>query len=238
MNYVIKKKDINSINFFHSNFESKETVEYYIEQLNYIYNIIKESNLPFETTGVDFYLFYTLEDSLNTLCKEVPASVFMVPYCTNKHTIIIGHSPTLEQRNKDTKRIRRHLIHEFVHIMNWRLTSSKKILGDNNINIKIPSWCDEGLAEIIALKLSDNPSKINDIKKRVTYNKYDDINLKLINQYFNNFDNQKRSEAFDLSTVAVDYLFKKYNYDYLIQISPKTNAIEPEVENYLNNKMS
>ena len=49
-----KIMDINSINFFHSIFESDATVEYYIEQLNYISQILKESNLPFETEGVDF----------------------------------------------------------------------------------------------------------------------------------------------------------------------------------------
>ena len=51
--------------------------------------------------------------------------------------------------------MRRVLCHELAHLMAWEVTGSRKRLGDGNRERRIPTWLDEGFAEVASLLALD-----------------------------------------------------------------------------------
>ena len=70
-------------------------------------------------------------------------------YCIEKRALIICFSPNLHFQNRNQTRMLRHLLHELIHIVITVESKSKRKLGDKLINLKVPVWLDEGLAEYV-----------------------------------------------------------------------------------------
>ena len=215
-NYINIKK-INNINLFTSIKSTSEENLFYEKIVSKVASIIKDSLYPFPEINVDFCFYSSLSDSKLGTGMNLPATVFMLPFCSKKSAVIIGHSPKLDKRNAILNRIDRHILHEFVHLMNWKLTGSRKTLGDDNKYVKLTSWLDEGIAEVISFKLLD---RNNEIDKAVNVIK--DIGEiytpKEVTDFLNDFESTKRIYAFNISITVVANLLNKYSYIELIDL--------------------
>jgi hypothetical protein len=113
------------------------------------------------------------------------------------------------------------LAHEFTHLFAMEKTSSTKILGDDNVNMRIQAWLNEGFAEILRYQTTGKKQELEDAlacfhagNKSFTF--------RHINASLDGLTSKERAEAFKLATAFVWALAKnagiQHVFDNLIDI--------------------
>ncbi len=112
------------------------------------YAKIDRLNLLSLKRRLNFCCYSNYNEGCNTLDRNIPPNMLMAPYSDTKNSLITLFVPSISKTND--KKLVRHLVHEIAHCFIDEKTSSTKILGDDNKNMKIDSRTNEGLAEVIS----------------------------------------------------------------------------------------
>jgi hypothetical protein len=112
------------------------------------YTKINQMNLLNPKRRSNFCCYSNYDEGCRTLNRRIPPNMLMAPYSDTKNSLITLFSPSISKAND--KKLVRHLVHEIAHCFIDEKTSSTKILGDCNKNMKIDSCTNEGLAEVIS----------------------------------------------------------------------------------------
>jgi hypothetical protein len=92
--------------------------------------------------------------------RKISPSSLMVLFSDQVESTIGLFSCILDERNNDMNRMRRHIVHEIMHVWISIKTDSKRELGDQLRWLKIPNWIDEGLSEYVSLILMNRKSEV------------------------------------------------------------------------------
>jgi hypothetical protein len=154
-------------------------------------------------------LFHTEGAFQVALERPLTASWFLAPFHSETDSLIVCTSPSAYPKNGDPRRMLRVLAHEIVHCFNHEASRSTKILGDGNRDRHIPSWLDEGLAEVVAARVTARPELIDCHLQRgqAPEQSWNDDRL---NQALDTLDSQERGTAFALAVRRVLELAKEH----------------------------
>jgi hypothetical protein len=100
-------------------------------------------------------VYATNADARSALRREIGSAALLAPLHEPELAMIALQSPTVDPRNGDPRRMRRHLCHELAHVFSAERTGSVKHLGDGDRGMRLVSWVDEGFAESVAAMTSD-----------------------------------------------------------------------------------
>jgi hypothetical protein len=120
--------------------------------------------------------------------------MMMVPYTDAIDSLIIFFLPNIS--GVAPENLTRHLVHEIAHCFIDEKTESKKVLGDNDKDMKIESWKSEGLAEVISYYALGRERELEN-------KKFSELSDELLNENLDNLNSKVRSEAFEIATARV-----------------------------------
>jgi len=149
--------------------------------------------------------YHTRDDATRALGRNVPASMAMAPYASETCGLVVIHSPSLHPTNQDTRRLRRILAHELCHLLVAERSASTKILGDDNGNMHVSAWLNEGLAEVIGFKAIADEHRLTVLSEAFQASQaYHTFGT--LSQWLDDLDHDARSQAFEHGTGAVEQL--------------------------------
>jgi len=166
--------------------------------------------------------YHDVATSCRALGREVSPTMAMAPLSDEACGLAIIHSPSLDPMNRDTSRMMRILVHEFVHLLVAERSGSIKILGDHNRNMRISGWLNEGIAEAVGLQAIGAETRISSMAERfqMAQTVY---SFESLSQQLDDLDHAVRSEAFVYATGAVHLLCHRAGgirnvFDQILQI--------------------
>lgn len=152
--------------------------------------------------------YESLTDSSQALGRHVSPTLAMAPFSDERRCLIVIHSASLDPLNADETRLRRVLVHEVVHQAVAEKTKSTKVLGDNNANMNVASWLNEGLAEVIGLGSIGAVKRLIKIaeafQRSQQFHTFEELSRRL-----DDLDDERRFEAFAHVTAAVQCLIQQ-----------------------------
>ena len=86
-----------------------------------------------------------------SLGRTVPPTMALAPFADRDRGLVVVQSSSVAPENADPARMLRILVHEFAHLLTMEITGSRKRLGDANLEMRIPAWLHEGIAEVCGL---------------------------------------------------------------------------------------
>jgi hypothetical protein len=164
-----------------------------------------------------FCMYRTNSMAKKQLNRAVNGTILMAPLSTLENSLIIFHSPSVNPINGDKKRMKRHLIHEVCHQFINEKSDSTKELGDNNKNLYTPPWFNEGLSELIAHTIMQQPI----VKKCIQR----DLDLNELNKDLESLFSEKRNNAFEQAITIVNHLAQSHGIKYIFNNCLKINNI-------------
>ncbi len=203
--YIPKEYIFNSINgkkIWFSESESESTVVFLSGLIESVFNDL-ENTLNFHPKRAlnvcCYHNNYTARASLQRL---IPDDMALAPFANSDASLVVVQSPRVSERNGDDLRMKGILTHEFTHIFSAEATGSKKILGDGNANMRIPTWLNEGYAEILRCcalgqerMLEDEFIRFGHLEKSVSFQQ--------LNEALDGLTDEGRTEAFKIATAFV-----------------------------------
>lgn len=204
--YHVRKED--EFQIWYSPTENKPVIIYLKDLLQDSLNHIKELLKYSLKRKLHLCLFKTNQEAKESLKRDIPPTMLMAPFSSELDILIICQSenPHLQSRSITFKR---HLIHEIIHAFVYDYSDSKKILGDGNKEMKVPTWFNEGLAECVSHKMI---GKEIIVKPLVSI---DELNS--IDAYLNDLNNPGRELAFVQATGLVESFIKQDGSEYVFK---------------------
>jgi hypothetical protein len=146
--------------------------------------------------------YHTQEDAWIQLSRRVPATFAMAPFSSEAASVVIVHSEAIDPRNGDPERMMRLLAHEMTHQFVAESTGSIKVLGDENRGMRVSSWINEGLAELVGLTAISGQDRLDEALRRFAVaDEYFTFNR--LSDHLDSLNDAGRSVAFDHATAAV-----------------------------------
>lgn len=100
-------------------------------------------------------------EACRALDRPIAPTMLLAPLHTPALALVALQAPSVDPRNGDAQRMRRHLCHELGHLFAAERTGSVKRLGDGNRGLRLASWVDEGFAENVAAAAAQRPDIID-----------------------------------------------------------------------------
>lgn len=167
--------------------------------------------------------FHTRDHAGRALGRHVPTTMAMAPFSSEDRGLVVFHSPALDRANGDEARMRRILAHEFTHLLIAERSASTKILGDNNANMRVSAWLNEGLAEVIGLTaIAEEPRLAALSKSFQTAETY--YTFGTLSQWLDDLDHDARIQAFEHATGAVEWLCDRLGIEAVFNQIRQINA--------------
>ena len=161
-------------------------------------------------------LFATNAEATQSTQRNFSSYMLMAPFASKTDTLIICQSNNPKFQSRDLN-FKRHMVHEITHAFLHEYSGSEKILGDNNIQMNVPAWFDEGFAECVSNKIMGNKFQVRIFDP--------DFDLNVLNDYLNDINSPERITAFAYATSLVEsFVFENghenvfKNYSYFINI--------------------
>lgn len=195
-----------SVEFYSHPEEPRENVQLLLNLgIRAFQGVCKELNFSPKRL-VCFCMFHSREAMTSALGRDVPVGMLMTPWMSQRESVIVFQSPAIDQMNGDPKRMLRHLAHEVVHALVAEVTHSEKLLGDDNNDMRIKPWQDEGLAEVVAALVSDRREIIEaSIQSAALRNstESDGFSLGKLDEQLVDIHSPERGDAFRVATGLV-----------------------------------
>jgi hypothetical protein len=152
--------------------------------------------------------FHTNVEAREALARDIHPTMALAPYAGEHASLIVLQSPAADRRNGDPERLYRLLLHEITHQCVAEISGSRKILGDDNRDMRVPTWLNEGLAEYVANTGSGrdafNRSAVESLSAHAPASTFDALNRSL-----DDLDADGRRAAFVTATGAVGLLVRR-----------------------------
>lgn len=149
------------------------------------------------------------DDAHLALGRSVSSTMAMAPYSDSDRGLVIIHSPSLDPMNGDETRMHRILAHEFVHLFVAERAGSTKLLGDDNRNMLVSSWLNEGLAEVVGLRSIVAVARLSAmVESFCTSEQFHAFGT--LSHWLDDLDDVSRALAFKHVTAAVEMLCRRY----------------------------
>jgi len=126
--------------------------------------------------------------------------MLLAPLHTPELALVALQAPSVDSRNGDARRMRRHLAHELAHVFVAERTASVKRLGDGNRGMRVQSWVDEGFAENVAAALDDERQVVDAALARSARTTMTDDTLAAA---FDDLASTTRDDAFAVATARM-----------------------------------
>lgn len=204
----------NNISIWHNPNENKCTIDNFSLILNKTLNKV-EILLNFSPKRkINLCLYCSPEESFNSLGIKIHPSMLTIPYSSMHESLIICHSPEICPENNNKKRVARHILHELAHLFIFEKTNSTRQLGDRMVNLKIPSWLNEGFSEVTTAIVLKRHEIIHKYQKDISSTK-ENLSEESLEYHLNNFDSQKRNLSFAFATIVVFQWVEKYGINFV-----------------------
>jgi hypothetical protein len=199
-----------------------------LKNVNFIATIINESLQKLKekfnisiNKKLYFCIYFSNKEAQEELQRNISSTMLMLPFTSNEESLIICHSPEIHPSNADRQNMLRHLTHEIMHAYNYEVTESTCILGENMMNVKIPSWLNEGIAETVTAEVINDNSILSKYENLI--HSFDGIltNAQL-DEYINDLNSDKRKLAFAFATIKVNKLLQNSNIWNVLRNNYKT----------------
>lgn len=164
--------------------------------------------------------FQSNEEARMHLDRPINETMAMAPYSDEAKGLIIVQSGEASPLNLSPERMRRVLAHEVCHLFVSEMSGGKKILGDGNMHIKIPSWLDEGFAEVVSNLFSGRHSKCEAWLDELEASS-DSLTFKELSQHLDDLWSDLREAAFRYSGALVYGLVRELSADFVFRHLPK-----------------
>jgi hypothetical protein len=165
---------------------------------------------------VHVVVYGTNADARAALDRDVAPTMLLAPYHANDESLLALQAPSVDERNGDERRMRRHICHELAHTFAAERTGSLKRLGDGNRDMRIESWVDEGFAVVLASRVADQPDVIEAALRNAAIA---NLSSDEITAALDDLSSPNRRAAFALATVrvwrAIDLHGFRYVFDHL-----------------------
>ena len=212
-----KNKDFATYSIWFSPNEKQKNIlfisEIIRESLQKIENLFNYSILR----KLNIYIYLTNKEACIHHKRNISPTMLMIPFASEYESLIICHSPDVHPLNASKSRMFRHLTHEIVHAINYEKTNSKGIFGDEMRNINIPSWVDEGVAEVVVARVLNDNQILEKYEKEVNSSVVSFTNKEL-EYHIDNLNSDKRELAFAFATVKVLEIINKNGIQNIFQV--------------------
>ncbi|MBN2144376.1 MAG: hypothetical protein JW774_07125 [Candidatus Aureabacteria bacterium] len=153
-------------------------------------------------------LYATNAEAIQATKRNFNSSMLLAPFSSQTDSLIICQSENPKFQSRDNN-FKRHLVHEIAHAFLYELSGSEKILGDNNIQMNIPAWFNEGFAECVSNKIMGNKFKTKSFDI--------DFGRDALNDHLNDINSPKRPAAFDYATGIVESFIIRNGHEYVFK---------------------
>ena len=161
-----------------------------------------------------------------SLDRDVPASMALAPFSDCHHGLVVVQSADAALENADSVRMLRILVHEFAHLLTMEATGSQKSLGDQNLEMAIPTWLFEGIAEVCGLLAVKRKRSFARCLQSVAQTQeawsFGEVSAKL-----ENLNGRERAAAFDRATGAVAWLAAWEGLDRIVDRATVWSRVLP-----------
>jgi hypothetical protein len=175
-------------------------------------SLLQEVFPSIQDVAINLCIYHTLHDGMYSLQRKIKKTHLLTPYCVEQEALIVCFSAVLDKKNTDKNRMLRHFIHELTHVVITVNSSSSRVLGDRLKLLNVPVWFDEGLAEYLALNLSNRKQEIIDSIEYFEMNQ--DISIQSLECILKNVENANWEDtlnAYKWATGKVaHYISQKY----------------------------
>lgn len=149
--------------------------------------------------------YATTSQARQFLDRPIPSDMAMAPFCDEVSSLIVVQSVRCNARNGDPDRMLCLLAHELTHAFAAEKTGSTKHLGDGQIGMKLSSWLNEGLAEVVSL-LSTGSLERAQHAEHVFRTEHEHPSFGTLSHRLDSLDDPLRGDAFGTVTGAVSLL--------------------------------
>jgi hypothetical protein len=169
--------------------------------------------------AVHVVVYATNAEARRALDRDVASDMLLAPFHASDVALLALQAPTVNPRNGDERRMRRHLCHELAHIFAAERTGSVKRLGDGNRGMRIAAWVDEGFAEVLASRVAGQPEVIDAALQNADTTTLGDDEIAAA---FDELSSPNRRAAFALATArvwrAVEQRGFRFVFDHLADV--------------------
>jgi hypothetical protein len=144
-------------------------------------------------------VYASARDAQGALDRTLPTTTLLAPLHQPDHALVALHAPQTAPANQDPRRMRRHLCHELAHVCTAEVTGSLKRLGDQDAQMKVEPWVDEGIAQCVAAVAADQL----DVLERAAAHSSGRMSRDEMNAAFRDLNSPHRSAAFAQATMAI-----------------------------------
>ncbi len=149
--------------------------------------------------------FASNEEACRALDRQLHPAMALAPFTDGTAALVVIQSPAADPRNGDPTRMLRVMAHEICHQYTAEVTESVKRLGDANRHLRIRTWLNEGLAEVIGNLAGNRTATLEQARDRwrqsaapMTFDELD--------QHLDDLNSPQRALAFSHATAAVHEL--------------------------------
>jgi hypothetical protein len=150
------------------------------------------------------------------LDRDVSPTMALAPYAGPEASLIVVQSSNVDPRNGDRDRMLRIVAHEITHQFVFEATGSRKILGDENRDVRVPAWLNEGLAEVAGYLAVGNENALAEIERRCE-SMPRQLNSAEIDRALDDFSSPYRPDAFAAATAAVWGHVRRYGIAWVFK---------------------
>lgn len=161
------------------------------------------------TRALHFCVYHSNQEARAQLERDVPVTMFMAPFSSSAESLVIFHAPGTDPKNADKTRMLRHLVHKITHLFLYEKSGSTHRLGDHRRDVTIPTWFDEGVAEVVAHRAANEPIPPLDIPPQ--------LDLKELDRHLDDLGSPKRPLAFFYAMNIVWNLVQKHTLQYVFE---------------------
>lgn len=136
--------------------------------------------------------------------RDLSPTSLVAGWHDERDALVLLHAPELDPRNRDGDRMRGHLCHECSHLLVAERSGSTKVFGDEDVRMRVPSWLDEGIADLVSAEICgrhDLVAAALDRAPRTTFRSLAEVDTAL-----RNLDAPERGAAFTVATALVHAL--------------------------------
>jgi hypothetical protein len=109
----------------------------------------------------NFIVYNSVKDVFQVTGKHFNNTSLCVLYADKEQSFISMFSASENILNGNQQRQYFHILHELSHVWITIITNSDREINNQNRNLKIPIWLDEGISEFIALSITNNQLQLN-----------------------------------------------------------------------------
>jgi len=189
---------------WHSEDELKSQIGLIIDAGEYAFEYVRRK-LEFQNLRkMEICLYHSNQQAVLSLNRQIPGSMAMAPYSTDKGGLIIVQSAAADPMNGDSQRMRRILAHEFCHLFVREKSGSSQCLGDGLKDLNVRPCLDEGLAEYLSWHSigERNPILGEDFE---CIDNFEEVDHSL-----NDFTSDRRIQAFYTSIILVEFYIREF----------------------------